>query len=81
MEAADILVWLTAADVGDMTKPLRKPDILVMNKADLQIESMAEYMIRMRNDSVLIVSVKTGDGMAALSERLTGLVVEKLGSV
>ncbi len=80
MGDADILIWLAAPDVAEVVKPLREPDIRVANKCDLDLGGMAEFMIRMRNDSAVTVSVKSGEGMAELSARLEALVREKLAS-
>jgi tRNA modification GTPase len=78
MEGADILIWMVALDRPDSGKPLRDPDIVVLNKCDLASTGMAEYMIRLRNDSAVEVSVKTGAGMDVLAERLSAMVREKL---
>jgi tRNA modification GTPase len=60
---ADILIWVTAPDVVDEVGPVRKPDIAVHNKCDLESS-------RSRNDSSIAVSVKTKFGLSELTDVL-----------
>jgi tRNA modification GTPase len=72
MHGADILVWVR--DAREMTPPpARPPDITVINKADL----VSEASIQLRNESEILVSAKSGHGMAALKERLSNLVAKQ----
>jgi tRNA modification GTPase len=71
--AADILVWVTNADQRDDAAPPRKPDVLVLNKADLGNADS----IQVRNEIAHRVSAKTGAGMAELKKSLTDLVQAK----
>ena len=64
---ADIVVWVTAADVVDEVGPERSPDVLVRNKIDLDSS-------RMRNDEAIQVSVKYGHGLNQLTEVLKNLI-------
>jgi len=72
--AADILIWVTAPDVSSPSHPPRKPDIEVLNKADLD-------SIHVRNDAALPVSTKTGVGLDALRAALHTEVLRRTDGV
>jgi tRNA modification GTPase len=72
IEAADILVWVRVANETDQALPDRTPDLVIANKSDLVSES-----IHTRNESELVVSVKTGLGLDHLKSRLATLVTER----
>lgn len=65
---ADIVVWLRAPDVED-TMPLAAPDLRVGTKLDVAAS----------HDVDLAVSAKTGEGIAALLDRLSA-IGERLGA-
>jgi tRNA modification GTPase len=69
IEAADILVWLQAADAAATVEPKRKIDVRVLSKADL----LGVHSIHGRNDS-LVVSAQTGLGLDDLRARIGQLV-------
>ena len=69
IDGADILIWVTLAGES-AALPDRVPDLVVHNKSDL----VSVDSIQLRNDSHLAVSVKRGDGLEALRERLSFLV-------
>jgi tRNA modification GTPase len=72
MAEADILLWVVEAG-HTAALPDRCPDLLIHNKSDLvQHES-----IHMRNESDLMVSVKTGSGLAELKAKLSAMVVQR----
>ncbi len=68
---ADLLIWVTAPDVESEVGPVRKPDLFVQNKADLD-------SIRNRNESSLQVSTLTGAGLDDLRRALRELVEAKI---
>ncbi len=72
MSGADILLWVAVAGQA-AALPLRKPDLVVYNKADL----VARESIHLRNESELAVSVKSGDGLAVLKTKLAALVSQR----
>ena len=76
--AADILVWISAADVPE-TQELRPAAFRVLNKSDL----LTDQSIRLRNDlgNVHRVSAKTGEGIVELIAELQNLVVKMVGGV
>ena len=76
--AADILVWVSAADVPE-TQELRPAAFRVLNKSDL----LTDQSIRLRNDlgNVHRVSAKTGEGIVELIAELQNLVVKMVGGV
>jgi tRNA modification GTPase len=73
MADADVVIWVTAPDVEDVAMPARGADLRVLNKIDL-----SENMIRLRNNSDVQVSVRSGEGMAGLSAALSRLVESKI---
>jgi tRNA modification GTPase len=73
MADADVVIWVTAPDVDDVAMPARGADLRVLNKIDLP-----ENMIRLRNNSDVQVSVRSGEGMAGLSAALSRLVASKI---
>lgn len=79
VHAADILVWVTAHDDGDKLEPPRRPDLVVLNKIDVLEDGQRLDSIQMWNDAgmaVLPVSVKTGEGMAALRKDLAQMTAQ-----
>ena len=76
VESADILVWVLARDVAEMALPLRKPDLVVMNKCDLK----GEKSIQGRNETpdliFVEVSARDGTGMQSLRQQLESMVLQ-----
>ena len=70
---ADVVLWLVAPDVSSEVGPDRTPDLVVVNKADL----LAVSSIHIRNESELVVSLKTGSGLLELRERLAQLILAR----
>jgi tRNA modification GTPase len=70
---ADVVLWLRAPDVGLEVGPPRTPDLVVVNKSDL----MDVSSIHNRNESELVVSLKTGAGLPLLRERLARLILAR----
>lgn len=68
--SADILIWVVAPDVASQVGPPREPDLIVENKADLEL-------IRNRNESVIAVSTRTGVGIDDLYRALQKLAEQK----
>ena len=68
---ADVVLWLCAPDVSSEVGPPRTPDLVVANKSDLLDGSS----IHNRNESELLVSLKTGAGLPILRERLAQLIL------
>jgi tRNA modification GTPase len=73
IEAADILIWVQSADDNAPALPPRRPDIVVFNKSDL----VSRESIQLRNDSEILVSVKTGEGLEQLRNTLAALVSQR----
>jgi len=71
---ADILVWVSAPDVDEKVGPPRIPDLFVQNKADLDL-------IRIRNESAIAISTKTGAGLNHLRDILKKMIHVKLRGV
>ncbi len=72
MADADILVWVTVA--GETSAlPVRTPDLVIHNKADL----VSRESIHLRNDSELLVSVKSSEGLDVLRLKLAELVSQR----
>jgi tRNA modification GTPase len=71
---ADILVWVTAADVVASVGPDRKPDLVVFNKVDL----MSVDSIHYRNELEFDVSLKNQIGLQELEERLNNLIQDRM---
>ncbi len=69
IDAADILIWVALAGES-VALPNRLPELVIHNKSDL----VSADSIQLRNDSNLAVSVKRGDGLEELRERLSLLV-------
>ncbi len=70
---ADVVLWLCAPDVSSEVGPPRTPDLVVVNKSDLLDGSS----IHNRNESELLVSLKTGAGLPILRERLAQLILAR----
>jgi tRNA modification GTPase len=70
MHGADILIWVRDATSQGSLPPERTPHLTIINKADLAPANS----IHSRNESEMLVSVKSGLGMAALQDRLAALV-------
>ncbi len=68
--SADILIWVVAPDVSSQVGPPRAPDLIVENKADLEL-------IRNRNESAIAVSTRTGVGIDDLYRALQKLAEQK----
>jgi tRNA modification GTPase len=77
-QQADVLIWMTAADAAGVCPPPRVPDLVLLNKVDLEVAGVVENMIRMRNNSALPISIKSGAGMSELKTRLEEIIGEKL---
>lgn len=71
---SDILVWVTAPDILETVGPGRRADVVVSNKADLDL-------IRERNDNVISVSTKTGLGLNHLRDVLHKKIQAQLSGV
>jgi tRNA modification GTPase len=63
-DAADICVWLSACDVADLAIPPAGAILRVTTKADLP----SATSIHIRNESAVLVSATTGQGIAELVE-------------
>ncbi len=70
---ADIFIWVVSAVEDSLALPPRQADVTVINKLDL----VSRESIHMRNDSVIAVSVKTGEGLQNLKDKLSALVTDK----
>jgi tRNA modification GTPase len=70
--AADILVWVVEAGHA-LALPARSPDLVVHNKADL----VAAESIHMRNESDVVISVKTGLGLDVLRAKLSDVISQR----
>ena len=68
--SADILIWVVAPDMASQVGPPREPDLIVENKADLEL-------IRNRNESAIAVSTRTGVGIDDLYRALQKLAEQK----
>jgi tRNA modification GTPase len=73
IEAADILIWVQSADDDAPALPPRRPDIVVFNKSDL----VSRESIQLRNDSEILVSVKTSEGLEQLRKTLAEMVSQR----
>lgn len=71
--AADVLVWLEAADGDAEVLPPRAPDILVLSKADLAPPDL----IRSRKDHLAICGISR-DGLNLLRDRLGAVVAQRI---
>jgi tRNA modification GTPase len=69
-EEADLLVWLVAPDIGSEALPPLLPNLTVLTKADLNDTAP----IHLRNKKALLVSAKTGFGIAAFISELEAQV-------
>jgi tRNA modification GTPase len=67
---ADVLIWVRAPGIVETVGPERIPDLVVINKTDL----FDENSIHTRNNSESHVSVKTGDGLERLREKIDNIV-------
>ncbi len=77
--AADLIVWLMDASAPEPTLPaelaaMADRTLWVVNKADLQGAHPAGGI----PEGALSISVKTGDGIAALSKRLAAIATERI---
>jgi tRNA modification GTPase len=73
IQSADIVVWVSVAGDTAEVGPERTPDIWVHNKSDL----LTPKSIQMRNDSAVLVSVRSGEGLDDLRKRLGDLVLAR----
>ena len=71
VDDADILVWVRSPDVVETVGPLRKPDVVVLNKCDL-------ILIRSQNDVALAISTRSGHGIDELREQLKACVIVRM---
>ena len=69
IDGADILIWVALAGES-VALPDRLPELVIHNKSDL----VSADSIQLRNESHLAVSVKHGDGLEQLRDRLAVLV-------
>jgi tRNA modification GTPase len=69
IEAADILIWVQGAGDHSPALPPRQPDITIFNKSDL----VSRESIQLRNDSEILVSVKTRKTLASLVLQRTSI--------
>ena len=74
VRAADIIVWVTSADVEDVVETAVVPTLRVLNKSDLLDHTQPQ-------PAGLRVSGKTGEGMPILLAELEKLVREKFGGM
>ena len=79
-KAADLVLWLTDATGPRTTMPAALADVadralLVLNKVDLLPGGTAPVL----PDDMVPLSVKTGEGVAALIERLQVIATERIG--
>ena len=74
VRAADIVVWVTSADVEDVVETAVVPTLRVLNKSDLLDHTQPQ-------PAGLRVSGKTGEGMPILLAELEKLVREKFGGM
>ena len=74
VRAADIVVWVTSADVEDVVETAVVPTLRVLNKSDLLDHTQPQ-------PAGLRVSGKTGKGMPILLAELEKLVREKFGGM
>jgi tRNA modification GTPase len=72
MAGADILIWVLEAGQASAL-PSRTPDVVIHNKADLVFYES----IHIRNESDLVLSLKSGEGLDALKSRLADLVSQR----
>jgi tRNA modification GTPase len=76
---ADVVIWVTAVDSEDDAENfihfIRRPDLHVFNKSDL----IAEDSIQVRNEDSLLVSVKTGEGLDDLLQRIEAILKDRSG--
>jgi tRNA modification GTPase len=70
---ADVFLWLIAPDVSSEVGPVRTPDLVVVNKADL----LSGGSIHNRNESEITVSLRTGAGLTFLHEKLAQLILAR----
>jgi tRNA modification GTPase len=74
IDAADIMVWVSTAGTLETANPTRAPDLWVCNKVDL-VDSGS---IQVRNETEVLVSVKSGEGLELLRKKLGQLISERL---
>ena len=74
VHGADIVVWVTSADVEDLLETAVVPTLRVLNKSDLLDHTQPQ-------PTGLRVSGKTGEGMPVLLAELEKLVREKFGGM
>jgi tRNA modification GTPase len=72
VQQADILLWVTVEGEAPVMPP-RTPDVTIFNKLDLA----AGKSIQLRNESEIAVSVKTGEGLDQLRQRLADLATRR----
>ncbi len=70
---ADVLIWVRAPGIDETVGPARTPDLIVHNKSDLG----EPRLIHVRNDSTIIVSVKTGEGLDRLRSAIQLVIAER----
>ena len=73
IEAADILIWVSAFDENVLALPPRQPDLHVINKCDLSIHRRNDIAVEPRH----VVSVRQGTGLAEDKQALQNLVAER----
>ncbi len=71
---ADLLVWVRSPDVVETVGPDRTPDLIVMNKSDLD-------SIRTRNEPALAISTRTGEGLIHLRDSLGALIKTRMAGI
>jgi tRNA modification GTPase len=78
--AADLVIWVTAPDMEPGEPPVARPDLVLLNKADLL--SGPTESIRTRNGESyppdLAVSAKSGAGLELLLARLTTMISTRM---
>jgi tRNA modification GTPase len=75
--AADIVVWVSSPDVNAEVEAPVIPDIRVFNKLDL----LDDNSIHARNDKVIAISAKSGEGFGQFLGQLESLVKERFGGM
>lgn len=77
MAGADILIWVWSSDVpgSEVAETDAALDLVLCNKADLKAETESGSP-----QGGLLVSTRTGQGMALLLERLSGLLRDRYGA-
>jgi tRNA modification GTPase len=78
---ADLVIWLMDAERPEVRLPPELQDgadktLLVLNKIDLAPGDRATTM----PDDIVAISVRTGEGLAQLTERLAAIASERIGT-